>query len=171
MPFFIADQVSNEYNLRNAAQLGIAQMIDHKPVLLLDFDGTVHRATSPLTDPLVISDGITAGFFLWAYEASRAFRIAIFGPRSTHPGAIAAMQAWILREHASWAAANNQSRHPANIRQALEIEFPSRRPQAFLQIDDRSVGFRGSWADMDPRALQAFRPWTQMPKLIAGPRL
>lgn len=140
-------------------------MSDRKPILLLDLDGVVHKYTSPWTDALTISDGATPGFFEWAYEANKRFRLAIYSSRSKEPGAIEAMQTWIRREHAAWLAAQ-----PPDVEIGdLEISFPTSKPAAFLSIDDRALTFTGSWSDFDPEALRAFKPWNKKPRLLPAP--
>lgn len=143
-----------------------------KPIICLDFDSTVHLYLSPWTDACTISDGATPGFFEWAYEAQKHFRLAIYSSRSKEPGAIPAMQAWIRKEHADWLAHREckHSREPASYDPGeLEIAFPTSKPAAFLSIDDRALTFTGSWSDFDPQALLGFRPWNKKPRLLQAP--
>lgn len=134
-------------------------MSDSKPILVLDFDATVHLYTTPWTDACTISDRVTAGFFEWAYAAQQVFRLAIYSSRTKEPGAIPAMQTWIRREHAAWIASQPAGYDPG----VLEIEFPLSKPAAFLSIDDRAMTFTGNWSDFDPQALRGFRPWNKRP--------
>ena len=136
-----------------------------KPLISLDFDATVHLYSSPWIDACTISDGATEGFFEWAYEAQRHFRLAIYSSRSKEPGAIPAMQAWLRKEHAAWLAAQPASYDPGE----LAVSFPESKPAAFLSIDDRALTFTGSWSDFDPAALREFKPWNKKPRLLVAP--
>lgn len=140
-------------------------MSDRRPILSLDLDGVVHQYSSPWTDAVTISDGVTDGFFEWALEAQKTFRLAIYSSRSSSPGAIPAMQAWIRREFDAWCDATGRLTVGP-----LEVEFPASKPPAFLSIDDRALTFNGSWADLDPEALRSFKPWNKKPKLLAAPQ-
>ena len=39
------------------------------------------------------------------------------------------------------------------------IKFPTKKPAAFLTIDDRAVCFKGEWPD--PEKLLEFKPWNK----------
>lgn len=134
--------------------------MDRRPILLLDFDGVVHEYSTPWVDALTISDGATHGFFEWAYRAQQTFRLSIYSSRSKDPRAIEAMRAWLDREHAAWLNALSPEDRPTG---ALQVDFPSSKPAAFLSIDDRAITFTGAWADFDPGSLRAFKPWNKRP--------
>jgi hypothetical protein len=44
---------------------------------------------------------------------------------------------------------------------ALYLRFPTQKPAAFLTIDDRAICFQGSFEQLDPETLLAFKPWNK----------
>lgn len=135
-------------------------MSDYKPILLIDFDGTIHKYETPWTDATTISDDVVPGFFEWADKARHQFRLAIYSARSKEPGGIEAMKAWLVEQYKS---------HTGETSEFLidwmlsNFEFPTKKPGAFLTIDDRAVTFNGDWSspDYDPATLREFKPWNK----------
>ena len=75
-----------------------------KPILCLDFDGVIHSYESGWTgDHTNIPDGVTDGFFEWAEEASKTFRLVVYSARSGAPGGREAMKAWLYAKWEEWA--------------------------------------------------------------------
>ncbi|SRR6266481_4903763 len=126
----------------------------NKPILCLDFDGVIHAYTSPWTNPETISDSVTPGFFDWAQEAGKLFRLVIYSSRSKSPDAKFEMNKWFLREFAAYRAAGGKADLPS-------IEFAHEKPAAFLTIDDRAVCFDGDWNNFVPARMRAFKPWNK----------
>jgi hypothetical protein len=125
-----------------------------KPVLCIDFDGVIHEYNSPWIDPETISDHVTPGFFDWAAEAGRLFRLIIYSSRSKSTEAIFEMNKWFLREFAAYRAAGGKADLPS-------VGFAHEKPAAFLTIDDRAICFDGDWTKLDPTRLRAFKPWNK----------
>jgi hypothetical protein len=128
---------------------------ENKPILCIDFDGVIHRYSRGWQDGEIYDD-ITPGFFEWAEQAAQYFRLVIYSSRSKDPEQIEKMQWWLAAQRKKWR--DNGGKH--DIEAVLEFEFASEKPPAFLTIDDRAVTFKGSWLDMDPAKLRAFKPWT-----------
>jgi hypothetical protein len=126
----------------------------NKPTLCLDFDGVIHQYTSPWTDPEIISDHVTPGFFDWAQEAGQLFRLVIYSSRSKSREAIFAMNKWFLNEFALYHLQGGTADLPA-------IEFAHEKPAAFLTIDDRAICFSGDWGELRPEKLRQFKPWNK----------
>lgn len=124
------------------------------PIICLDFDGVIHRYGNGWQDGTVY-DVVVPGFFSWAIEASKTFRLIVYSERSASPDGIVAMMAWMrgqLRERLM----------PTEIDAVLNLfTFASEKPKAFLTIDARAIQFRGDWSAwwLQPSALMNFRPW------------
>lgn len=126
-----------------------------KPILVLDFDGVMHAYESGWQGVEVIPDPPVPGALDFIAEALEVFRVAILSSRSSEPEGIAAMQAWLAE------AARERWRDEPEIatRVLSEIEWPTRKPPAFVTIDDRAITFTGTWPSIEE--LRAFRPWNR----------
>jgi len=122
----------------------------NKPLLCLDFDGTIHSYTSGWQGVDVIPDEPVNGAFEFIREAMDQFEVNVFSARSGLPGGIEAMKAWFIRH--GWNEA--EPGEPAGI------VFPTCKPPAHVSIDDRAMTFTGTWPDM--QALKDFRPWNDL---------
>ena len=124
---------------------------NNKPILVLDFDGVVTRD----------GDGPTEGFFEWAVEANKYFKLVIHSHKSrdSEEGADW-MQDWLQTHVISWRHSQLE-RNSALATALLEFDFPTHRPDAFLTIDDRAITFTGRWnaPNLRPEALSQFLPW------------
>lgn len=123
------------------------------PILCIDFDGVIHRYSKGWQDG-VIYDGITDGFFEWAIEAAKKFKLAIYSSRSKTPEGVEAMREWLFKQMSGSKAAL------AAPEFGLEsFAFVHEKPPAFLTIDDRAICFNGDWSKLDPQILREFKPW------------
>lgn len=137
--------------------------LQQKPIICLDFDGVIHSYTSGWQGACVIPDPYVPGFFGWAIEAIKSFRLVIYSSRSKEAGAIEAMRVWL----------GTQSINAIQVGEVSEdfdwgsffpyIEFAWEKPAAFLTIDDRAVCFKGVWShpDLNPANLSVFKPWNK----------
>ena len=116
-------------------------MGDPLPILCLDFDGVIHDYRLGWQGGEIYGD-VTPGFWEWAIEAQKFFKLVVYSSRSKD-GADQ-MRDWLTQK--SWP-------------DVVDIEFAHEKPPAFLTIDDRAIQFRGNWADLDPARLRKFRPW------------
>ena len=121
-----------------------------KPILLIDFDGVIHSYESGWRGATVIPDQPVDGFWEWAAMANRTFDLQVFSARSSAPGGIDAMAAWLFDHRPS-----------SNIHRGIEFSFPTTKPSAFLTIDDRCVCFDGDWRKLTPQLLMDFTPWNR----------
>lgn len=119
-----------------------------KPILCVDFDGVIHSYTSGWKGADVVSDPPVVGALKWLQQAAEQWDVQVYSSRSSQPGGVEAMGAWI----AAWSSAEGV---------ALTLGFPEQKPPAFLTIDDRAICFEGVWADLDPAALLEFKPWNK----------
>lgn len=122
-------------------------LMDRKPILCIDFDGVIHSYERGWQGG-VIYGTVTPGFFEWAEEASKLFRLVVYSSRSKD--GTTAMEEWL----AAQALAQGREWYPT-------MEFAHEKPPAFLTIDDRAIRFTGNWCDPDlePMAMTKFRPW------------
>lgn len=124
-----------------------------KPTLCVDFDGVIHSYTSGWKGADVVSDPPVEGAMAFLLNALNHFQVMIYSSRSSEPGGISAMKAW-LKTHAGgvW--------YESPAGPGLEdITFPKDKPAAFLTIDDRCVLFEGTFPD--PEKLLSFKPWNK----------
>jgi hypothetical protein len=130
-----------------------------KPTLCIDFDGVVHRYSKGWQDGTIYDD-VTDGFFEWAAEAQRYFKLVIYSSRSKDMNQRTLMAMWLYEQRNKWIAAHG----PADV-DLIDIEFAHEKPPAFLTIDDRCQPFGGRWDDvhLDPKLLRQFKPWNAPP--------
>lgn len=127
--------------------------MSRKPLLCLDFDGVIHSYEDGWRDGSIYGS-ITPGFWRWAIEAERHFKLAIYSSRSSCEGQRQAMKAWL---EAEWA----RSAERAQGHEMPLFELLHEKPPAFLTIDDRALTFTGRWSDFEPSTLLAFQPWNR----------
>jgi hypothetical protein len=122
-------------------------MADDLPTLCVDFDGVIHDYRHGWQDGVIYGD-VTPGFFEWLEQARKHFRVVVYSSRSDTAKGIEAMKIWLAAQNGG--------------QPVVGIEFASKKPPAFLTIDDRAVCFRGDWLSLDPAGLRQFRPWMMM---------
>lgn len=116
------------------------------PILCVDFDGVIHSYTTPWIGPEVIPDPPVDGAFEWLKKATKKFQVCIYSSRSKYSYGIGAMQTWFKE-------------HGLDKETLDKLEFPDKKPAAFLTIDDRCVCFEGTFPD--PEELLEFKPWNK----------
>jgi hypothetical protein len=119
-------------------------LMDTRPLILLDFNGTVHRYSRGWQDG-VYYDPPTEGFKEWAVEATKEFRIALWPARAKSHGDIQRVRKWLLR--------HGLGGLPFDVVTAAPIG-----PR--LKIDDRALTFTGDWADFPMERLRNFKTWS-----------
>lgn len=135
-------------------------MSDWKPILCVDFDGTIHSYDRGWQNGLIYGQAV-AGFFKWAIEAQKVFRLVVYSSRSKTPEMRDAM-AEAIKDWAADALRFGQIPADTDVSQLLSaFEYAAEKPPAFVTIDDRAITFRGDWTapHLDPADLLAFRPW------------
>jgi hypothetical protein len=140
---------------------------ENKPTLVVDFDGVLHAYTSDWQGADVVADGPVPGAMDWLQQVSRHFDVYIYSSRSKDKGGIDAMRNAIIRwmtekvEESGEYRADMYADRVAREFVALHLRFPTQKPAAFLTIDDRAICFQGSFAQLDPETLMAFKPWNK----------
>lgn len=126
-----------------------------KMTICIDFDGVIHSYENGWNGGKIYGD-VVPGFFDWATEMKKHFRLVVYSSRSATEAGIMDMQHWLI----------DQMRRRLEDRESLTIkdfEFADIKPPAWLTIDDRAIRFDGNWGapELSLRALQSFKPWTQ----------
>lgn len=150
-------------------------MNDTKRILLIDFDGVLHSYESGWQGARVIPDPPVPGAMKFLDEALEYFDVHIYSSRSRQWGGKRAMKKWLLRELEKYVCEKYPDEHfdtlpdPFNTDKyaseqlALDIlekiKFPTKKPAAFLTIDDRCLCFKGVFPF--PKVLQKFKPWNR----------
>jgi len=123
-------------------------MAEFKPTICIDFDGVVHSYEKGWQDGSIYGE-VTRGFFKWAAEAQKRFKLVIYSSRSATEEGRLAMGSWLANQMRQWSG------------EPVELTMAAEKPAAWLTIDDRCVRFDGSWDDplLEPATMRAFRPW------------
>lgn len=134
--------------------------MDRKPILCLDFDGVIHSYKSGWQGgTTIIPDPYVPGFFKWAIEAVKHFKLVVYSSRSKDLDAPRAMREWLGTQSINAIEAGEVSSDFDWGSLFPYIEFAHEKPPAFLTIDDRAWCFDGTWPD--PKRLLAFKTWQQ----------
>lgn len=135
----------------------------NKPILCVDFDGVIHSYVSGWKGVDVIPDPPVPGALRWLWRATEWFDVRIYSSRSSQPGGVESMQAWMLTH----AAKEFDADHPMCAVKFTDegpiypIDFAVEKPAAFLTIDDRALCFEGDWSEIEPADLLNFKPWNK----------
>jgi hypothetical protein len=119
--------------------------LDTRPVILLDFNGTVHAYRQGYQNKGEYYDTPTEGFGDWAREAQKEFRIVIWPARAKTSVDLGRVRQWLKKHGLS------------DIDCDLTISTPI---GVKLKIDDRALNFTGSWTDFSVERLRSFRTWS-----------
>ena len=120
----------------------------NRQTLCIDFDGVIHSYERGWQGGEIYGT-VTPGFWQWAEATAPHFDLVIYSTRSKTPGGRMAMKRW-LRDQ--WERAGYISAMP-------HFEYASKKPPAWLTIDDRCICFTGDWGALPLDRLQQFRPW------------
>lgn len=127
----------------------------NKPLLCLDFDGVIHAYDSGWKGARNIPDPPVPGAMRFIWDATDHFTVAIYSSRSGQWGGRRAMRQYVerlFREH--WAS----DRVTCDDKLA-EILWPTKKPAAFVSIDDRALTFNGVFPSIS--SLKSFKPWNK----------
>lgn len=138
-----------------------------KPILCLDFDGTIHSYSSGWQGADVIPDPPTEGAIEFLWEAMDHFTVVIVSSR---------LNSAKRRDTAFGAIIDWLNRYGLIFAPVLVIDWPEEpdwpegslvlsvvRPPSVITIDDRALTFDGTWPDV--ATLKVFRPWNKRPEL------
>lgn len=129
------------------------------PIIIVDFDGVIHSYTSGWQGVSVISDSPVKGAIKWledhlpvpdcicamapVYDGPV---VQIYSSRSRSWRGRRAMKKWLI----------SNGLHYGYITEGI-LKFPTKKPPAFLTIDDRAICFNGTFPSTDE--MTSFRPW------------
>lgn len=131
------------------------------PIICVDFDGVIHSYTSGWKGVAVVSDPPVPGAIEWLEEhlpvpdslcamapPHEGPIVQIYSSRSKSWRGRRAMKKWLI-EHGL---------HPGYISEGI-LKFPSKKPAAYLTIDDRAICFTGEFPSKDE--MLSFKPWNK----------
>lgn len=129
-----------------------------KPIICIDFDGVIHSYEKGWQDGEIYGT-VTEGFFEWAAEANKYFKLVIYSSRSKTADGRTAMWSWLKHQWGVWYHDPVKGCSECPAISYKDFEFANEKPPAFLTIDDRAIQFSGNWAIIPPTALINFKPW------------
>lgn len=131
----------------------------YRPILCLDFDGTMTIYQAGWEGATIISDPPVDGLFEALYLYAEHFEIYIFSSRSGFEGAIDAMRNWVCEWHDKYIESLDEEEKPT--RDLInEIVYAEEKPPAFVSLDDRVITFVGLWPPV--HELLNFKPWNKI---------
>jgi hypothetical protein len=125
-----------------------------KPTVAIDFDGVMHSYERGWDDGSVYGT-VVPGFWDWAYEAAKHFRLVIVSSRLSNPHQAVEVANWLQTQHQAFCTERQL------IQPLPDLELSWSRPPAWVTIDDRAVRFDGDWLapELQPENLLGFLPW------------
>jgi hypothetical protein len=132
----------------------------YKPILSIDFDGTISLYKNGWQGIDIINEDPVPGAMKFIYEASKYFIINIFSTRSKELKGERAMRYWTFFHLQAYMLSVGCSLDEFNV-VFHNIQWPTTKPSAFLSIDDRALQFQGDWSIFEPKKLLDFRPWNK----------
>ena len=124
-----------------------------RKILVLDFDGTLHRYSSGWSGIDHVLDGPVDGAMAFLRGAIEHFEVHVVSSRSREQSGRNAMRYSI----ASWLTEAFGDEPGSAVYR--ELHFPEHKPPAFLTLDDRALTFTGTFPPVEE--LLAFEPWTR----------
>jgi hypothetical protein len=133
--------------------------VNGKPLLSVDFDGTIHSYEWGWQDGTIYGT-VIEGFFEWLMSVKDRYTVVVFSTRSSESDKFADMQRWLEEQYLMW---RHEQNAPECLPEAVPVEFSTDKPKAHLSIDDRTIRFNGQWnaPELQADALAAFKPWTE----------
>lgn len=142
--------------------------LKNNPIICVDFDGVIHSYTSGWKGIDVIPDEPVEGAIEWLlsmlpapedldpfgceldqFVEGRFPVVQIYSSRSIKRKGRKAMKQWLIKNGV----------HPGYIRDNILL-FPTKKPPAYLTIDDRAICFDGNFPSRTNIA--SFKPWYKM---------
>jgi hypothetical protein len=126
-------------------------MIARRRTVAVDFDGVIHKHISKWTVAEEIHDGPVDGALDFLERVLEEFDVVIFSARAADPAGEDAIDAWLVKH---WI---ESGRHLKTL--LGKITVTSKKPHAFIYIDDRGWHFEGKFPTMEE--LRSFESWTK----------
>lgn len=131
------------------------------PIICVDFDGVIHSYTSGWEGVHIITDDPVDGAIEWLEDhlpvpdslCAMAPQhdgpiVQIYSSRSKSWRGRRAMKKWLLKH----------GMHPGYINEGI-LKFPTKKPAAYLTIDDRAICFDGKFPSSEE--MVSFKPWNK----------
>jgi len=131
------------------------------PIICVDFDRVIHSYVSGWKGVSVIDDPPVDGAIAWLEDhlpipecicaiapKYKGPEVQIYSSRSKSWRGRRAMKKWLVKH----------GLHEGYIREGI-LKFPSKKPPAFLTIDDRAICFNGVFPS--DREMLDFKPWNK----------
>lgn len=131
------------------------------PIICVDFDGCIHSYTSGWKGVDVIPDDPVPGAIEWLMEhlpvpdaicamapEHKGPEVQIYSSRSKSWFGRRAMKKWLIKHGL-----------PSCYITDGILKFPSKKPAAFLTIDDRAICFNGTFPTA--KEMMSFKPWNK----------
>ena len=129
------------------------------PIICVDFDGVIHSYSSGWKGVSNIPDDPVPGAIEWLESnlptpealggcfapPYKGPIVQIYSSRSKSWFGRRAMKKWLIKN----------GLHPSYINDGI-LKFPTKKPSAFLTIDDRAICFRGTFPSQEE--MLAFKP-------------
>jgi hypothetical protein len=159
----MTDEQKSEMSKLKAKLEELSQKIESKTerkklTLSLDFDGVIHSYISGWKGIDIIPDPPVEGAIEFLYKAIQHFDVCIYSTRSESESGIKAMQEWLAKWEEDYRLKNFHAYSPRTSL-LICISFPTKKPLAFVGIDDRIITFDGKFPDME--TLKNFKPWNK----------
>lgn len=141
-------------------------------LICLDFDGVIHSYKSGWIAPDVIPDPPVPGAIEFLLEylpkphlipgsensymytyAENGPQVVIYSSRSRYPEGRKAMKSYLVKHGV-----------PKCLIDDYMLLFPTKKPPAFLTIDDRAIQFNGTFPK--PYEIMNFKPWNRKPTKV-----
>lgn len=149
--------------------------MNKKPIILFDFDGVIHSYKSGWKGAKNIPDPPVDGAIQFLVSIVDAYEICIYSARSRQFGGKRAMKKWIKKWFIYYAFHGETSCTDFVMQTAFadpweyevewaakrllrSIKFPTKKPAAFLTIDDRAICFDGDYGSLLFKIMN-FKPW------------
>ncbi|HET7110203.1 MAG TPA: hypothetical protein VFI41_04985 [Gemmatimonadales bacterium] len=107
-----------------------------KPILALDFDGTLHAYTG-WNDGVM--NGPVPGALMFVERAMKYFTVVVVSSRCNDAGGSGDIACWLEKYGFP------------------PLKVSADRPPAFVSLDDRALTFNGTWPSVEE--LRKFMPW------------
>lgn len=119
-----------------------------KPTIAIDFDGVIHKYSRGWQEGRIY-DPVVPGFFEWAAEAQKDFKLVVHSSRSGTEFGADLIRTWLGAQLRGWQGP------------LIRVEVVGAKPPALVSIDDRCICFQGDWyaPELQPSALKTFKPW------------
>lgn len=130
------------------------------PIVCVDFDGVIHSYTSGWKGVDVIPDDPVPGAIEWLMQHLpvpeglghfgdyRGPEVCIYSSRSKEHAGVKAMKEWLIKHGLPWQYIGDDI-----------LKFPTKKPAAFLTIDDRAICFNGVFPTS--AEMMSFKPWNK----------